>query len=164
MYNFSQDLSNKLASFNQRKLTKGEVFLLAKAIADEIPLMPADEENVKIYILNHKRFIDDVIWTLNGYTFIGDNEAETLLKLIGDLTLWRSNVAYNPPTVLFRDCPNSVIDDISSLPRYVDITYMCSVGDIISTANYMFGIFKSFVKEVKSKMVTDGSSDPVQGA
>lgn len=162
MHNFSKDLSNKLASFNQRKLTKGEVFLLAKALADEIPLMPANEDNVKIYVLNHKRFNEEVIWALNNYTYLDENERDTINKLICDLTMWRSSVAHNPPTILFKDCSTTVIDDISSLPRYVDMTYMCAVGDIINNANYMFSLFKLFVQEVKTNNIN--GSNPIEGA
>ena len=159
MYQFSQDLTNKLNALNQRALQKGEVFLLAKAIADCLPLMPADEDNVRLFVLNHKRFIDDVVWSLNMYSYLGDDQVAILEKLIGDLTLWRASVAYNPPVTFFRDCANAVIDDISNLPRYVDITYMCSVGDILNNANYMNGLFHSLTSEVKSKMVTDGGQE-----
>lgn len=155
MYQFSQDLSNKLNALNQRSLQKGEVFLLAKAIADSLPLMPADEDNVRLFVLNHKRFIDEVVWSLNMYSYMGEDQVAVLEKLIGDITLWRASVAYNPPATFFRDCPNSVIDDISNLPRYVDVTYMCAVGDILNNANYMSNLFRSLTSEVKNKMVTD---------
>lgn len=166
MYQFSQDLTNKLNSLNQRMLAKGEIFLLAKAIADSLPLMPADEDNVKLFVLNHKRLIDEVVWTLNTYSYLGDENMATLEKLVGDLTLWRAAVAYNPPALFFRDCPNSVIDDISSLPRYVDVTHMCAVGDIIANANFMSGLFRSFVSEVKNNMVISDDAavvSPVAG-
>lgn len=158
MYKFSQDLVNKLLSFNQRKLTKGEIFLLAKSIADELPLLPPDEDNVNLFILNHKRFIDEVIWCLNNYTYLDKNEIKTVNKLISDLTLWRASIAYNPPITFFKDCPNSVIDDISSLPRFVDLTYMCAVGDIINNANYIADLFRTFVKEIKKLMVVNSDS------
>lgn len=162
MYQFSQDLSNKLNALNQRVLQKGEVFLLAKAIADALPLMPADEDNVRMFIINHKRFIDEVTWALNMYSYLGDENTATLEKLIGELTLWRSTIAYNPQPILFRDCPNSVIDDISGLPRFVDITYMCAVGDFINNANYINGLFRSLVAEVKTKMI-DANNAGVEG-
>ena len=165
MHQFSQNLTNKLNGLNQRMLQKGEIFLLAKAIADALPLMPADEDNVRLFIINHKRFIDEVVWSLNTYSYLGDDGVATLEKLIGDLTLWRASMAYNPPAPFFRDDPNSVIDDISVLPRYVDITHMCAVGDIIGNANFMSDLFRSLVSEVKTNMVTDSSdaATPVAG-
>ena len=159
MNQFSQNLTNKLNALNQRMLQKGEIFLLAKAIADALPLMPADEDNVKLFIINHKRLIDEVVWSLNTYSYLGDDNSAVLEKLIGDLTLWRASIAYNPPTPFFRDCPNSVIDDISTLPRYVDLTYMCAVGDVINNANYMSDLFRTLVSEVKSAMLTEGGGD-----
>ena len=115
MYQFSQDLTNKLNALNQRMLKKGEVFLLAKAIADALPLMPADEDNVKLFVLNHKRLIDEVVWSLTTYSYLGDDNLVLIEKLVCDLTLWRAAVAYNPPATFYRDDPNSVIDDISNL-------------------------------------------------
>lgn len=158
MYQFSQDLTNKLNALNQRMFQKGEIFLLAKAIADALPLMPADEDNVRLFILNNKRFIDEVIWSLNAYSYLNEENIATIEKLIGDLTLWRSSIAYNPPVIFFRNYSNAVIDDISALPRYVDITYMCAVGDIIDNANYISDLFRSLVSEVKSKMITADAS------
>lgn len=154
MYQFSKDLTNKLNSLNHRMLQKGEIFLLAKAIADALPLMPADEDNVKLFILNHKRLIDEVIWSFNVYSYLNEDDISIIENLICDLTLWRASVAYNPPVIFFRDYPNLVIEDISNLARYVDITYMCAVGDIINNANYMSNLFRSLVSEVKSNMIT----------
>lgn len=164
MYQFSQDLSNKLNGLNQRMLQKGEIFLLAKAIADALPLMPPDEDNVRLFIINHKRFIDEVVWSLNMYSYLGEENTAVLEKLIGDLTLWRSSIAYAPPSIFFRDCPNTVIDDISGLPRYIDITYMCAVGDIINNANFMSNLFHSLVLEIKSKMITADANGVEGGA
>jgi hypothetical protein len=158
MNQFSEGLTKKLNSLNQRMLKKGEVFLLAKAIADSLPLMPPDEGNVKLFIITHRRLIDEVIWGLNSYSHLSDDDNATLLKLIGDLTLWRASVAYNPPVTYFRDCPNSVIDDISNLPRYVDITHMCAVGDMINDANYMSDLFRTIVAETKADMINNGGS------
>lgn len=159
MYQFSQDLTNKLNALNQRMLKKGEVFLLAKAIADALPLMPADEDNVKLFVLNHKRLIDEVVWSLTTYSYLGDDNLVLIEKLVCDLTLWRAAVAYNPPATFYRDDPNSVIDDISNLPRYVDITHMCAVGEIINNANHMSGLFRDFVSAIKSNMLTHGGDE-----
>ena len=161
MYRFSQDLTNKLNALNQRMLKKGEIFLLAKAIADALPLMPPDEDNVRLFIINHKRLIDEVVCCLNNYSYLNDDNINVLEKLICELTLWRASVAYNPPALFFRDYPNSVIDDISALPRYVDLTYMCAVGDIIDNANYMSNLFRTLVFEVKSNMLAEDSNTDV---
>lgn len=159
MYQLSQDLAKKLNALNQRMLKKGEIFLLAKAIADALPLIPPDEDNVKLFVLNHKRLVDEVIWSLNNYSYLGDDNVALVEKLICDLTLWRAAVAYNPPVTFYRDDPNSVIDDISNLPRYVDITHMCAVGEVINNANHMAGLFHDFVTYIKSKILTQGSNE-----
>lgn len=154
MHKLSQNLTNKLNTLNQRPLQKGEIFLLAKAISDNLPLMPPQEENVRLFILSHKRFIDEVIYTLNMYTYLDNSKVEVLEKLICELTLWRASVAHKPIIPIFSDCPTSVIDDISNLLRFVDKIYMCAVGDIIENANYMTDLFYSLVSEVKAKLTS----------
>lgn len=158
MYTFSKELATKLNALNQRAFTKGEVFLLAKAISETLPLMPKEEDNVKLFILNNKGLIDEITWTISNYSYISDEKRKLIEKLICDLTLWRYNVAYGKGSMLFRDDPNSVIDDISLLPNYVDTTYMCSVADIISTANYMSSMFSDFVKFIKTEVEKNTNS------
>jgi len=158
MHTFPQDLTNKLNALNQRMLKKGEIFLLAKAIADALPLMPPDEDSVKLFILNHKRMIDEVIYSLNNYSYLDEANIALVEKLVCDLTLWRANVAYSPLLTFYRSDPNVVIDDISNLPRYVDVTHMCAVGDMLDNANYMASLFRDFVTAVKSGIVTQSGS------
>ena len=149
MYTLSSKVKEGLLKFNQKKLEKGEIFLLAKAIADELPLCPVEEENVKYFVLNHKLFIDHVVYALNEYSYLDEVTKETIFKLICDLTLWRYKVAYEPPYILFRGEYDVVLDDISTLPRYVDMTYVCSVADIVDRATYLYSLFRDFVKEIK---------------
>ena len=54
---------------------------------------------------------------------------------------------------LFKDKAENVIDDISALPKYIDLVYMCSVGDIINNANYTYSMFRELAKQVKVDLV-----------
>lgn len=150
MYNFSQSLFGQLNSLNQRRLDKGEIFLLAKAIADRLPLAPADTDNINIFILNHRTFIDSVIYALNSYTYIDEDTTKHLISLISSMSLWRFNVAHNPPSVFFKGDTNCVIDDLSCLPRYLEVKDMCSVADVMDKANTMYMMFKELATVVKS--------------
>lgn len=150
MHNFSQNLAQSLFTFGQRKLEKGEVFLLAKAIADVLPLAPVDEENIAIFHLKHRRFVDDVIYGLNSFLYNDEEQIKTIYKLIDSLGMWRQVIAHNPPSILFSCDTNTVIDDISCLKRYVDCVYLCAVADIVDKANWTYNVFRQAATELKS--------------
>lgn len=150
MHSLSANVINSLSRFNQRKLQKGEVFLLAKVIADCIPLAPQDTDNIALYTLTHRKFVDEVIYTLNNYTYIDDSCKQLIYKLINEQALWRKDVAYNPPRIFFRGHADSVVDDVSSLLKYSDLTYICAIGDIIDNANWVYGTFCDLACEVQN--------------
>jgi len=152
MYSFSPNLLNQLNLLQQKKLNKGELFLLAKAIADSIPLPPADTENIALFTISHRSFINNVIYSLSDFTYIDEESVKTLYRIIDELTLWRYNIAYNPPYILFRGDPNTVIDDVSCLIRYVDVGDICSVIDVIDKANWMYRMFRDVAKEIKTSI------------
>lgn len=152
MYRLSSELSIKLNKFAQRKLEKGEIFLLAKVIADNIELAPRGTDNIKLFTLTKKRFVNEVIYALNDFTYLNDEQRDVVFKLIDELSLWRYNIAYNPPVVFFKGDTNTVVDDVTSILRYVDVTYACSVADIVETANWTYGVFTDLCKEVLAKL------------
>lgn len=149
MIGLPEKLNNNLMSFNQKPLGNGEIFLLAKAIADELPLMDEKFENVRLFTLRHKNFIENVIYKINEYTYTTGDQQRIILELIDNLCLWRYMIASEPPVILFRNDQNTVIDDISCLPRYIDINYLCSVGDIVDEATFIYTTFRELAKICK---------------
>ena len=149
MIGLPEKLNNNLMSFNQKPLGNGEIFLLAKAIADELPLMDEKFENVRLFTLRHKNFIENVIYKINEYTYITEDQRRIILELIDNLCLWRYMIASEPPVILFRNDQNTVIDDISCLPRYIDINYLCSVGDIVDKATFIYTTYRELAKICK---------------
>lgn len=158
MFNFSQSLSTKLNGLNQRRLEKGEIFLLAKAIADKLPLAPSDTDNMNIFIISQRSFIDQVVYVVNKYSYIDEDTTKYLISLIRGLSLWRYNIAYNPPSVFFKGDTNCVIDDISCLARYVEVKDMCSVADIMDKANVMYLMFKELATVIKTESPNSGNT------
>jgi len=154
MNRLSPELNNKLLSFNQKKLEQGEVFLLAKAIADTIPLAPIEVDSISLFTITQRSFINEVIYTFNDYSYIDTELCKLIYKLIDEISLWRYNIAYNPPHIFFKGDTNTVIDDLSSLLRYIDITYMCSVADVVNNANWLYTTFRELSNEVKLKFNT----------
>ena len=53
-------LQRKLVAFGHRRLKRGEIFLLAKAIADKLPIGSGMPENIRTYTLNLRDKIDSV--------------------------------------------------------------------------------------------------------
>ncbi len=156
MLTLSSGIKDKLMKLNQRKLTKGEIFLFAKAISDFLPLPPRDEENVLIYLTTKQRGIDEVIYKFNDYSYLDSDATSEVKKLIASLLIWRCHVAYNPGLIIFREDANVVIDDLSYLPKFVDVGYMCAVGDSVQTATYTYNLFREFIKEVMEYIPIEG--------
>lgn len=151
MYAFPQELAAKLNMLQQKKLCKAEIFLLAKAIADTLPLAPVDTDNIALFTLTQRGFINEVVYSLAEYTYIDDENVKTIYRLIDELSLWRFNIAYNPPNILYKGDTNTVVDDTTCILRYVDITYLCSVADIVEKANWISSMFRDVAKEVKAQ-------------
>lgn len=151
MYAFTQDIAAKLNMLQQRKLTKGEIFLLAKAIADSIPLAPAETDNIALFTLNHRAYINEVIYSLAEFTYIDDENAKTIYRLVDELSLWRYNIAHNPPVIMYKGDTNTVVDDTTGILKYVDVTYLCAVADIVDKANWVYAMFRDVAAEVKAQ-------------
>ena len=151
MYAFPQELAGKLNMLQQKQLGKGEIFLLAKAIADSLPLAPIDTDNISLYTLTHRLLINEIIYSLSNFTYVNEDTVKTIYRLVDELSLWRYNIAHNPPSILFKGDTNTVVDDISCLLRYVDVTYLCAVQDIVEKANWVYAMFRDVAKEVKAQ-------------
>lgn len=141
MLYLTQDARANLTKLNQRVLADGELFLLAKAIADKLPLMPQDQTNVTLYILTYKESIEQIIYAINDYSYLSQESKDVIYKLIGELTLWRSQVAYAGFKPLFKLDISTVTDDLCGLSKYIDPLYIGSVNDVLNNANYMYGLF-----------------------
>ena len=149
MYSYlSQSLSQKLSHFNQRKLNKPELVLFAKAIADSLPLAPVETDNVSLFTLNHRSFVDECCYVMSAYSFIDRDEVKLVYSLIDQFTLWRMSLAYKPPRVVFKAKTDTVIDDITTIERFVDAACLCSLGDIATNANWYMGMFYDLVGEI----------------
>ena len=160
MYKLSPSLQSALSMLQQRKLGKGELFLLAKALSDSIPLAESGCDNITLHTLNHKYFMNEVLFKVSEYSYIDEESRAVIFKLVNELSLWRFNIAYNPPSLFYRGEANTVVDDTSALLRYVDVSYMCAVGDIVEKANWYYNTFKELARECKMNAV---QSDKIEG-
>jgi len=147
-HKLSPILQDKLRCFNNRKLNQGEIFLLSKALSDVLPLPEASTDNIIIHNLKHKNFISSVIDEL--YSFAHIEDSSKVYELINELTLWRFNIAYNPPAPFFQGKQETVIDDISCLLRYIDTSDICPVSDISENANHIYNMFKELALIIKA--------------
>lgn len=153
MYKLSPSLQSALNMLQQRKLGNGELFLLAKALSDSIPLAESDCENIALHTLNYKYFMNEVLYKVSEYSYIDEESRTVIFRLVNELSLWRFNIAYTPPSPFYRGEANTVVDDTSSLLRYVDVSYMCAVEDIVEKANWYYSTFKELAQECKMNSV-----------
>lgn len=149
MYQLPEPMMTRLIKLNQKLLNKGELFLLAKAISDVLPLAPIDLENIKIHNLSHREMINRVLYTISDYSYLDNAAFETLYRLIDELSLWRFNVAYQPPMITFSGSPEQVVDELSAMTRYIDSTFLAAVSDIATNATYMYRLFREIADEFR---------------
>lgn len=151
MYTLPQSLSTKLCALGQRKLVQGEITLLAKAVADILPLSPSETENIALFTLQRRNVVDAIIYTLNDYSYIDDVVRQQVYSLINSFALWRHNVAHAPVNILFTGKHDTVVDDISCLLRYINQSELCAVSDIATNANYIYSMFRGLAEEVSKQ-------------
>lgn len=141
-------LNKELSQFSQRKLEQGEVVLLAYALANKIPLIPNEVESVVQYVIGYSGLIDGVRFKLIEHAHISDEQVSTLKELVGKFLLWRTSVAKGNQLVLFSGDANVVIDELTGLPRLVDIGLLCSLSEICERGNWVFSVFRKLVDSI----------------
>lgn len=143
------DLQNRLLTLGQRTLKKGEIFLLAKAIADAVPLPKETTDNIRIHNLNYRNMMNTVIYAFEGFAYIPHEEVETIYRLVDELVSWRYAVASGTALCLFTGEANNFVDDVTGILRYVNMSDLAHGSDIAANANYMYNMFKDVVAILK---------------
>lgn len=141
----SESLQRKLAAFGHRRLKRGEVFLLAKAISDKLPIGTGMPDNIRTYTLNLREVIDGAIFGLTDYVYLPADDVERLYSIIDNLLMWRMSVAFAPPSMMYSGDANNVVDETTGILRYVDVGDICAVGDIAMSATATAMTFQEFV-------------------
>ena len=149
MISSNADLQKRLLKLGQKTLSKGEIFLLAKALSDAIPLPQEVCENIRLHTLSHRGKIDQVIYAFEGYAYIPSDQYDTIYRLIDEMVSWRYAVATGKSICLFTGDPQSVVDDMTGFLRYVNMSDVCTVSDMAGSANYVYTMFKDVVAAVK---------------
>lgn len=149
MIALSKELTSKLYAFQQRKLTSGETVLLAKALTDSLPLPSPEIENVKQYIISNKPTVNAVMDVLCKYIYTDTALDEHLTNLMTGFMSWRVSVAYRPSRVIFSGDSNNIVDDLTTMLRYVDCGRLATIGDNINNANHTFSVFTDVIDHTK---------------
>lgn len=149
MFVLPRELVSKLYGFQQRKLTDGEIVLLAKAFSDSLQLPPAEVENMNQYVISSKPFINKVLDLLYKHIYLSEEDEADMYNHIVGFMFWRSNIAYKPSRVIFSGDTNNLVDDMSGLLRYVNCATIATIGDKMNDANWTYGLFADIVECVK---------------
>lgn len=144
----SDQLKNKLVAFGQRRLKRGELFLLAKAISDTLSIGAAMPDNIRTHTLNMRGKIDHALFNLTDYIYLPMDDMALVYTLIDNLLLWRMTVAFQPGRMLFSGEPNNVVDEVTGILRFVDVKDICSVSDIAQNATVIADIFQDYVQSL----------------
>lgn len=149
MDKLSPQLKQKLLAFGHRRLKKGEIYLLAHAIANQLSIGKAMPENIRIHSLNQRDKIDRAIYGLTDYIYLNADDIARLYTIIDGVLLWRVTVAFSPAPLVFTGEANNVVDECTGILRYVDVSDICAVSDIAATASYTAAIFQEYVQNVE---------------
>lgn len=140
-----QEMMQELRLFSHRKLNKGELVLLAYAIANRLPLLTDRTSSIGVEMVKHLPLIERVVYTLQEHAGFEGDGVETIKSLVGRFLMWRTEVATGGMLILFSGEHNTVIDDMSGLLRFVDVSVLCSVGDVAVKANWLTKTFSDLV-------------------
>lgn len=147
----------ELNKFNQKKLSKGEVTLLAYVFAMNIELAPNDKDvSARDVVRSNQLLLEHVVLTINGHAHIDSENRSELFERACEFVLWRSGVAYGRKA-LFRGDEKATIDDLSGLTRVVDVADLCSITDIAESANRLVKLFDDLIECSKAYLLQEKS-------
>ena len=144
MKKLSMNTQQSLLAYAHRPLKKGEVFLLANVLASTIPTPASGTENVALYTLTHRSRIDEILYSLTQFITIDRYTIEKIYALINQIVLWKFTVAHGAMQVVFSGDPNTVVDDVSGILRFVDASDICAVSDMAMQANSATEMFTEY--------------------
>lgn len=130
-----------LYSFAQRQLKGGELLLLSKAISDRIMLPPNGTVNIRLYTLTQREYIMAAVFAVKEWAYITSKDIEVILQSVDDFLGWRCAVAYRPGDVIFTGDARIVVDELSQMTRYIDMSKLCEISDMVLDANLMYSVF-----------------------
>lgn len=141
----TSEVKSALMRFMQREIKAGEAVLLARLIADRIPVDMAVEEPW-MQTLKYRSQVDSVLFGLNEYIHIPTNTVSHIYLMVERIWHWRMCVAKGESNVLFSGDQCSVIDDFSGLMRHLNLSDISPLADMVDSANHMYGLFKQVVE------------------
>lgn len=144
------ELQTKLMQLVQRGIKSGEKLLLARLIADRIPVGTTSNGKPWEVTLAHRNSVDSVLFTLNEYMHINKDDRESLYGMIDRIWAWRKSVASGQSTLLFSGETDKVVDDFSGVMRFALVNDVCPLMDMVNDANYMYDLFKQVVQSTWS--------------
>lgn len=142
----SKETKAKLVLFLHRRIKPGEAFLLARLLADRIPVSCNNVDKPWEQTLQYRKNVNNVVFALNEYLHIFTCDQDDINKSIDNIWLWRYNVATGASNLVFTGDDNRVTDDFSGVMRTVDYGDICKLADVLKDANYIYGLFKEAVE------------------
>jgi hypothetical protein len=142
---FSPEIQTKLMQLVHRAIKPGEALLLARLLADRIPVVGVVCDKPWEQTLRHRASVDEVLFTLNEYMHISPCSRDAIYAQIERVWLWRQSVASGQSNLVFSGSPDNVVDDLSGMMRCLNTDDVCPLTDIAMDANYIYDLFKRVV-------------------
>lgn len=136
---------DQLIGLNHEPLTRGEILLLAKAASAAIPLAGPEVTHIKQYVMSYKQKIRSAMDFLYNYTYISDEDSSYLDFTIQALYNWRHSIAYGTDSVVFTGNNDMLIDEFTTITRYLSCDQFHSLLDVEAPAMW----YEIFVQVVK---------------
>lgn len=150
---------SSLQKLNFRKLTRGELVILANVIARHLPLAPMGTDNFSMYVISCKPKINTALSLLLRFTHLDDESSEFLFSTVKGFCQWRYNVAYNKGSIFFSGDPNMVIDDVTGILRVMDCDTLGELSGIALSANGTMSMFTDIVNNAFSNENEEEGTD-----
>lgn len=145
----SQETQHKLMQFVHRTIKPGEAVILARLLADRIPVSGGDKtDNAWERTLQYRSYVDSVIFYLNDYIHIPSASRDNIYRMVDRIWMWRQSVACGESNLVFTGNTDSVVDDFTGVMRTVHLDDVCPIVDMLIDANYIYDLFKTVVRGI----------------
>jgi len=142
------DFEKHLIARNNKLFSDAEIVLLAKVISDRLPLPGNSTSNIKQHYITLKLQVREFIFYLSNYSYISPEQENHIHKLACDFLQWRYVIATGPTAPLFLAGSNYMIDELSLMPKYVNMSEVTALCSEYGNASFIYNLFNEVYTHV----------------
>jgi len=138
-----------------KALDNGKKLLLARALADKIYIRSietnySDKYSVKLFVNSYLADLREVISVFHSIYILDDEFENEFTDLVTSIVQWKLSLldTNNAFQCAFTGDKNTVLDEFSSITRFVEPIYICGLVDIAPSASFYYTTYRQIVEEV----------------